>query len=151
MPHDNSVKNLPLITALFNTWMTTGSIQSVLIVPQTCNFANIPFQFACTKVSRHHAGNLISVYGLSTWHNSRWKWNLMIRPHSKRMGAVWGKDSDLMQCFKAEAASGAIHKHKLVGNLLCFSPHLPVSSFCNSIHALISSHLSTLSATRFAH
>lgn len=76
----------------------------------------------------------------------------MIRPQNKHSGVVWGKESDLMQCFKAEATSRVIHKHILLGNLLWFFfSHLHVSSSYNPFHVLISSHLSTLSATHFAH
>lgn len=43
--------------------MTTGTMQSAFLMPLTCNFANIPFEFACTEVLQHHTENLISVYG----------------------------------------------------------------------------------------
>lgn len=80
-------------------------------------------------MSRHHAGNLISVYGLSTWHNScntRWKWNLMIRPHSKRTGAVWGKTVTSCSVSKQKLQAARSTNTNLLATFCVF---LPTSQF----------------------
>lgn len=43
-------------------WMTTGSIESVLILSLKGNFAEIHLKSASVEVSQHHAVNVISVY-----------------------------------------------------------------------------------------
>lgn len=93
---------------------------------------------------------------LTTWHNScnaHRNWNMMIQPRNKHWGAVGGKDYD----FFTTTAVFQSRSSKLSGPLthtgcnLSRFPHLPFSSFCNSVHALISFYLSMLATTCFAH